>query len=103
MVRCIGPRYGGRGHGAACEACGVLYQIWFEEKGSGSRALCWALRAGILPLILSLRRQGTDENLTTALNFIAERSISVPVARALRPRDLEEIRKTGLYAPNRFA
>ncbi|KAL1670153.1 hypothetical protein GGF50DRAFT_94269, partial [Schizophyllum commune] len=84
MVRCIGRRFGGRGHGAACEACGVLYQIWFMERDSGSRALCWALRAGILPLILSLRRQGTDESLTTALNFIAERSISVPVARALR-------------------
>ncbi|KAI5891011.1 uncharacterized protein SCHCODRAFT_02504947 [Schizophyllum commune H4-8] len=84
MVRFIGRRFGDRGHGAACEACGVLYQIWYTEKDSGSRALCWALRAGILPLILSLRRQGSDDSLTTALNFIAERSISVPVARALR-------------------
>ncbi|KAI5891009.1 uncharacterized protein SCHCODRAFT_02749139 [Schizophyllum commune H4-8] len=84
IIRIIGRRFGGRGHGAACEACGVLYQIWFAEKDNGSRALCWALRAGVLPLILSLRRQGTDESLSNALNFIAERSISVPVARALR-------------------
>ncbi|KAL1659224.1 hypothetical protein GGF50DRAFT_65694 [Schizophyllum commune] len=72
------------GHQGACEACGVLYQIWNTEKNVGSRALCWALRAGILPIMLSLHRKEGHLHLTDGLNFIAERSISVPVARALR-------------------
>ncbi|TRM61967.1 hypothetical protein BD626DRAFT_65439 [Schizophyllum amplum] len=63
---------------SANSACRLVEDIW--EKATDDRSIIWALRDGILPVIVALNR---NDELTPTIKIVVKRAIYLPVARAL--------------------
>ncbi|KAL1693975.1 hypothetical protein GGG16DRAFT_48142 [Schizophyllum commune] len=62
-------------------ACKLLHRIW--STADDNRSLIWALKAGVLPLMMSLNKKLGDYDVSRAVMFALERSVFLPVARTL--------------------
>ncbi|KAL1746889.1 hypothetical protein HDZ31DRAFT_33284 [Schizophyllum fasciatum] len=68
--------------GAARMTCTVLHTMWYREDGT--RALSWALRDGVLPLLLEMYQHQQEQVILQSVVYIAVRTVRVSVVRAVK-------------------
>ncbi|TRM58427.1 hypothetical protein BD626DRAFT_511836 [Schizophyllum amplum] len=73
-------------HEAVYMTVSVLHEMW--RYAQDTRSLTWALRAGLLPLLLELDQRTPYEGVANVLEYIAVRSVRYSVLRILCKNEL---------------
>lgn len=81
-------------HVTAVDVCVALHAIW--QTAEDARSLLWALRAGVLPLIIALDREESLRGTSACLRFVAASTSDVGVARAMPVVDWHGVLPDGM-------
>ncbi|TRM61946.1 hypothetical protein BD626DRAFT_404597 [Schizophyllum amplum] len=80
LIRHLHDISDGRGSGPARMMCSILSSIW--ATCDDGRSLAWSLRAGVLPVMIALNAEKSDDDLVShALHMVTRKAYHVRVVR----------------------